>query len=131
MERTEAGCRVEIRPNGLARLIAIMGLQMEKIIEFLPKLLESIAKTRIHYILLSFSFVLVALSISFNRYFFETFLTFIYAVVFAHIQLARKQEFVDGFEERRRLFYYNFLSILFIVATVFWVIEIYRLSSSF
>ena len=71
--------------------------EIGKVLEFLPKIFRSISDTKIHYVLLSFSFILVALSISFNRFFFESFLTFIYAVVFAHIQLARKQEFVESF----------------------------------
>lgn len=102
-------------------------IKTEKIIEFLSELFKTIEEKRIHYILLSISFILVALSIAFDRYFFETFLTFIYSVIFTHIQLARKQEFVDSWEIKKKQSYYAVLYILFVFSTLFWIIfEILR-----
>jgi len=97
-------------------------IKTEKFMEIINSLFEGIDKKRIHYILLFMSFVFVALSIIFGRYFFQTFLTFVYAVLFAHIQLARKLEFIDSLELKQKSYYYNFLHVSFLFITLFWII---------
>jgi len=105
--------------------------KLEKILEALTKLFVEIEKTRIHYILLFIGFIFIALSISFNRYFFESFFTFIYSLGVIYLQLARKQEFINSMRPGFKLFYYIFLVLLFVLWSLFWIVGIFTCSKYF
>lgn len=102
---------------------------MDKFIEGLLKVLEN---RRIHSILLFVSSVFVALSIIYDRYFPETFFTFVYAVGVAYLHLTRLHEvggkIVAGTPQR--LCWYMVIFILWFLswATAIGLFEIFRSS---
>ncbi len=96
----------------------------------LVELLKVVGNISIHYILLSVSILFVFISILTNRYFFETFFTFIYILGVAYLTLVRKHEAQGKFfvGSKSRFFLYT---TVFIFWFFFWLMGIWTYSKYF
>lgn len=83
-------------------------------------LLEKSQGIRVHYLLLCFSFALLFFALIFDRYFTTSLYLFIYSIGLMHIQLLRKQEWLEGFSERFRKRFYLSIFIFFVIWSLFW-----------
>jgi hypothetical protein len=102
------------------RLISALG--QKESLKDLGNFISKIENSRVHYILLSISFFILVVSLLVDRYIVPSFYFLIYSVGVSHMQLLRRQEWLDNLKGKWRTFFSHSIFIFFIIWSLLWVI---------